>query len=69
MNPWAISGCRKTPKEKLACPLSKRFDLFISNFENIGKYWGKIAWQKREATGISIIHPRKAKKIYKYSFE
>lgn len=69
MNSWAISGMKKTPKERLACPISKRFDLFVSRYENIGKYWGKVAWFKREATGISILHTRKAKTIYKYNFE
>lgn len=65
---YAISGCKKTPKDKLACPLSKRFDNFMSDY-NHWESWGKVAWFKREATGISIIHPRKAKKIYKYNFE
>lgn len=65
---YAISGCKKTPKEKLACPLNKRFDKFMSNFDHWNG-WGKVAWGKREAMGISIIHPRKANKIYKYNFE
>lgn len=66
---YAISGCKKTPKEKLACPINKRYDVFISDYAHLDKEWAKIAWFKREAMGLSIAHPKKAKTVYKYNFE